>query len=105
MVPSINGDKIMTDKIKCPTDMKFTIEKKDARTKKGYRVIDVLEVGDPCIEMMASHLRDSYPTPAYRIKVDPLYVVRTNLMSGKEFVERFDTPSYCSPSCESYFTM
>ena len=95
----------MTDKITCPADMKFTIEKKDGRKKKGYRVIDVLEVDESCVEMTATHLRDSYPTPTYRIKVDPLYAVRTNLMSGKEFVERFDTPSYCSPSCESYFTM
>lgn len=32
-------------------------------------------------------------------------VERTNLLSGKTFFERRDTPSYCSPSSESYWSM
>lgn len=32
-------------------------------------------------------------------------VTRTNLMSNREYQERLDTPHYCSPSCESYWTM
>jgi hypothetical protein len=32
-------------------------------------------------------------------------VVRVNLMSGKEYVEARRTPVYCSPSCESYWSM
>lgn len=31
-------------------------------------------------------------------------VVRTNLMSGKEYMESVNTPSYCSPSSESYWS-
>ena len=33
------------------------------------------------------------------------YVTKTNLMGGKEFTERYDTPIYCSPSSESYWSM
>ena len=32
-------------------------------------------------------------------------VKRTNLMSGKEFTESVNTPYYCSPSSESYWSM
>lgn len=32
-------------------------------------------------------------------------VTRINLMSGKEYQERRDTPGYCSPSRESYWSM
>lgn len=32
-------------------------------------------------------------------------VARTNLMSGKTFFEDEDTPIYCSPSSETYWSM
>lgn len=32
-------------------------------------------------------------------------VERRNLMSGNMFLEDLDTPSYCSPSSESYWSM
>ena len=33
------------------------------------------------------------------------YVTRKNMMTGKEYQERFDTPYFCSPSRESYWSM
>lgn len=36
---------------------------------------------------------------------DVRMVERENLMSGKKFVERADTPTYCSPAFESYWSM
>lgn len=32
-------------------------------------------------------------------------VVRTNLMTGKEYVESINTPSYMSPASETYWSM
>lgn len=32
-------------------------------------------------------------------------VTRTNLMSGKEFQESANTPYYCSPASETYWSM
>ena len=32
-------------------------------------------------------------------------VQRTNIMSGKSFFERINTPYYCSPSSETYWSM
>lgn len=34
-----------------------------------------------------------------------LSVTKTNLLSGQEFQERANTPSYCSPSSESFWSM
>ena len=39
------------------------------------------------------------------VEVFETYVTRKNLMGGKEFQERYDTPYYCSPSSESYWSM
>lgn len=36
---------------------------------------------------------------------DDEMVERTNLMSGKKYMERRDTPYFCSPSSESYWSM
>ena len=32
-------------------------------------------------------------------------VEKTNMMTGKKFLERENTPYYCSPSSESYWSM
>tara|TARA_B100001287_G_scaffold207590_1_gene176606 strand:- start:2065 stop:2391 length:327 start_codon:yes stop_codon:yes gene_type:complete len=32
-------------------------------------------------------------------------VEKTNMMSGKKFMERVNTPYYCSPSSETYWSM
>jgi hypothetical protein len=36
---------------------------------------------------------------------DDEMVERVNLMSGKKFMERKDTPYFCSPSSETYWSM
>jgi hypothetical protein len=41
----------------------------------------------------------------YRFSIHETYVTRTNLMGGGQFQERYDTPHYCSPSSESYWSM
>jgi len=33
------------------------------------------------------------------------FVEMVNLQSGKKFQERYDTPSFCSPSSESFWSM
>jgi len=40
----------------------------------------------------------------YRFAIHETYITRVNLMSGLEFQERYDTPSYCSPSSETYWS-
>ena len=35
----------------------------------------------------------------------PTKIERTNIMTGKKFLEDVDTPYFCSPSSESYWSM
>jgi hypothetical protein len=39
------------------------------------------------------------------VEVFETYVTEKNLMTGKEFKERYDTPYFCSPSSESFWSM
>tara|TARA_B110000211_G_C13890296_1_gene469267 strand:- start:222 stop:500 length:279 start_codon:yes stop_codon:yes gene_type:complete len=48
--------------------------------------------------------RDEYaavPSVDYK----PAMVEKTNMMSGKKYMEDINTPNYCSPSSESYWSM
>ena len=36
---------------------------------------------------------------------DPDMVERTNIMTGKRYMEKKDTPVFLSPACESYWSM
>ena len=54
----------------------------------------------------------SDPTPKYAIAEREYYakniermVERTNMMNGKKFMESINTPYYCSPSSETYWSM
>ncbi len=48
-----------------------------------------------------------YDVASYSFFADKIEktVVRKNLMTGKEFTESANTPYYCSPSSESYWSM
>ena len=38
------------------------------------------------------------------IRLHETFVTKNNLMGGREFTERYDTPYYCSPASESYWS-
>ena len=60
-------------------------------------------------EDMEREISALYPTykkrDGYLFNVVETYVTKTNLMGGKEFTERYDTPYSCSPASESYWSM
>jgi hypothetical protein len=45
-----------------------------------------------------------YTDDKFRIELHETYVTRKNLLNGIEFQERYDTPTYCSPAFESYWS-
>ena len=88
--------------------MDYTVEvyKKDARTKKGERLVkktDHTNVDKATLK----HLYETtwFARDGYRFEIHETYVTKRNLMGGKEFTERYDTPYYCSPASESYWSM
>jgi hypothetical protein len=81
--------------------------KKDARygkDKKGLRFVDVIDFApstkDYIDTVVKRYVRDGYFAQAFET-----YVIKQNLIGGKEFAERYDTPNFCSPSSESYWSM
>jgi hypothetical protein len=41
----------------------------------------------------------------FRCTIHETMVTRKNMMGGAEYQERYDTPRYCSPSSEAYWSM
>lgn len=80
----------------------------DKRTKKGERLYGKYEYPNKHSQWMQEEMRDLaaglYPSPKYRMELHETYVTRTNLMTGKEFKERYDVPWTCSAASETYWS-
>ena len=102
------------------SDKQFTVEvyKKDKRiswqsksvrwgkNKPGLRFISKQDYEGKTREELEELCRIDYPeNKKFVTEIHETYVTRTNLMSGKDFRERYDRPYYCSPSSESYWSM
>ena len=91
--------------------MNYTLEVyvQDRRTIVGEKLKGKYEYKDVTEQWIREEIRDLkhrlYPSPKYRIELKETYVTRKNMMSGVEFQERYDTPNFCSPASESYWSM
>lgn len=87
--------------------MDYTVEifKKDARCKKGEKMIIKIDYENVTKSGVEKYCNKNYPAPKFRFEIFETFVTRKNLMSGIEFKERYDTPYYCSPSSETYWSM
>jgi hypothetical protein len=90
----------------------YTVEvyKVDGRVKKtrdnpnGERLVFKKDY-DTTDRVSLEHVVRTSLRPKERYEIHETYVTKINMMSGKEFTERYDTPYYCSPSSESYWSM
>lgn len=88
--------------------MTYTVEiyKKDARTKAGERLVSKTDYEATDKSMLEHTVKHTWrASQGYRYEIHETYVTRTNMMGGKEYQERYDTPRYCSPSSEAYWSM
>jgi hypothetical protein len=86
----------------------YTVEiyKKDARTKVGERLVSKKDYDTDNLSMLEHTVKHTYRTSqGFRYEIHETMVTRTNLMGGAEYQERYDTPRYCSPSSEAYWSM
>ena len=86
----------------------YTVEiyKKDKRVKKGERLVSKTDYEVSEKSMLEHTVKHTYrASQGYRYEIHETYVKRTNMMGGKEYTERYDTPRYCSPSSEAYWSM
>ena len=86
--------------------MEFTLEvyRTDKRKKEGRRRIDTVDINVPTIEAAEAYGAAHYKNTD-RVEIHETYVTRVNIMSRKEFQERYDTPLCCSPASETYWSM
>jgi hypothetical protein len=86
----------------------YTVEiyKLDKRTKKGERLVSKTDYDVTEQTMLEHTVKHTYrASQGYRYEIHETYVTKRNLMGGKEFTERYDTPYFCSPASESYWSM
>jgi len=88
------------------TVKEYTLEiyKADKRTKKGVRLVEKRDFA-PVTKDYINSVSNQWTELGFIVKVFETYVTKTNLMGGKEFKERYDTPYFCSPASESYWSM
>ncbi len=76
------------------------------KNKLGLRFINSFDFKDMTEDEVVEHLSESWnPKNGYKFMINKTYIKRKNMMSGVYYYERYDTPHYCSPSSESYWSM
>ena len=83
----------------------YTVEiyKKDARTKSGERLVLKQDYLTDNLSMLEHTVKHTWR--GHRYEIHETFVTRKNMMNGQLFQERYDTPYYCSPSSETYWSM
>jgi hypothetical protein len=84
----------------------YTIEiyKSDKRTKEGRRLIAKQDFAPVTKDYIDSVVKAKVKL-GFIVDLFETFVTKKNMMGGKEFQERYDTPYYCSPASESYWSM
>lgn len=86
----------------------YTVEiyKKDKRVKVGERLVSKTDYATDNLSMLEHTVKHTYRASAgFRYEIHETMVTRKNMMGGAEYQERYDTPRYCSPSSEAYWSM
>jgi len=84
----------------------YTVEvyKADRRIKAGRRLVEKRDF-EPVTQDYINSVVEVLKFRGFIVEVHETFVTRTNLMGGKEYQERYDTPHFCSPASESYWSM
>lgn len=84
----------------------FEVYKLDARTKTGKRLVNKFDSDlFTTIEKAQQYVAEEFKDPRIEVLIRETMVEKTNLLSGQPYMERYDTPHYCSPSSETYWSM
>ena len=86
----------------------YTVEiyKKDRRVKAGERQVLKQDYDTDNLSMLEHSVKNTWrASQGYRFEIHETFVTRKNMMGGAEYQERYDTPRFCSPSSESYWSM
>jgi hypothetical protein len=92
--------------LKMSATKEYTLEiyKTDRRMKEGRRLVAKQEF-DPVTQDYIGYVADAKRNLGFTVEVFETWVTKKNLISGKEYQEKYDTPHFCSASSESYWSM
>jgi len=95
--------KIKEQKMSKLTAYTVEIYKADRRIKAGQRLIEKRDFCPVTRDYIQTVVSDKI-AQGFIVELHETFVTKTNLMGGKEFTERYDTPYFCSPASESYWS-
>ena len=76
------------------------------RLDKRYKEGRVLSYKTDYEDVTLAQMERMYPArPRYVRFIYETFVTKKNLLTGHEYKERYDTPYFCSPSSETYWSM
>ena len=86
------------------TDKRIKKDERYGRNKAGLRFVEVVDFA-PSTRDYINTVEADMQKRGFVVNVFETFVTKTNMMSGYEYKERYDTPSFCSPSSESFWSM
>jgi len=84
-------------------DKRIKKDERYGRNKVGLRFVEVKDFA-PLTRSHVEALAEDFRKEGLVVHVYETFVTRKNMMSGKEYQERYDTPYYCSPSSETFWS-
>ena len=85
-------------------DKRIKKDERYGRNTAGLRFIEVLDFA-PSTRDYIDTVVAAKRKQGFIVEVFETFVVQKNFLNGVEFKERYDTPNYCSPSSEAYYSM
>jgi len=86
------------------TDKRIKKDERYGRNKAGLRFVEVIDFAPSTKDHIDTIVAEKQHQ-GFIVKLFETYVTQKNLLSGKEYKERYDTPHFCSPSSETYWSM
>jgi hypothetical protein len=86
------------------TEYTIEIYKLDKRCKEGRRLVAVQDFA-PSTRAYIECVAEQKTKLGFVVDIFETFITRKNMMTGIEFEERYDTPYFCSPSSETYWSM
>lgn len=86
------------------TEYTLEVYKSDRRTKAGTRLVQKVDYAPSTKDYITTVVKD-LKKQGFIVELYETFVMQKELLSGKEYMERYDTPHFCSPSSESFWSM
>ena len=86
------------------SDKRIKKDERYGRNRVGMRFVEAVDFAPSTKDYINTVVADMQKR-GFMVTVFETFVTRKNLMLGYEYQERYDTPSFCSPSSETFWSM